>query len=340
MVGAVVVKDGVVVGRGFHEVCGQAHAEVNAIDDAGDEAAGATIYVTLEPCNHTGKTPPCTQKILAAGIKKVVVAMDDPNPGVEGGGNNFLRSQGIDVKTGVLREESEKLNEIFTKYITTKSPFVVLKCAATLDGRIATRTGNSKWVTGPQSRAYVHELRHLLDGIMVGIDTIKADDPSLTTRREDGSKGKDPVRIILDSKLSIDENARVLKLESCSDTFVITGDQVSEDKKHIIESTGAKVLKAPMKSGRIDLGKLMPILGSHGITSLLIEGGSRVAASSLAAGIVDKINFFYAPKILGSDDGIPIARGEGPEKMDDAIQVKDMKLHIFGEDFMAEGYVR
>ncbi|MEZ4526839.1 MAG: bifunctional diaminohydroxyphosphoribosylaminopyrimidine deaminase/5-amino-6-(5-phosphoribosylamino)uracil reductase RibD [Desulfobacterales bacterium] len=314
MVGAVVVKDGKTVGRGWHEFAGGPHAEVNAINDAGEAAKGADLYVTLEPCNHYGRTPPCTQKILESGIARVIVAMNDPNPDVKGGGNEYLRARGIAVTTGICEKEALVLNEAFVKYVRTKEPFIIVKCAATLDGRIATRTGDSKWVSGEQSRAFVHELRHRADGIMVGIGTVASDDPSLTTRME-GRKGKDPARIILDSRLSISENAKVLHLQSETDTIIVTGEDIADDKKKRLKGKGIRVISAPLKDGRINLKVLMGRLGYIGIASLLIEGGSRVIASALNARIVDKIMFFYAPKILGGDDGFPICRGLGPELM-------------------------
>ncbi len=312
MVGAVVVKDNSVIGKGYHEAVGKAHAEVNAIDDAGSAAKGGVLYVTLEPCNHTGRTPPCTEKILRAGIRQVVVAMNDPNPDVTGGGNDYLKKHGIDVISGVCEDQAKKLNQVFIKYIRTKRPFVLLKCAMTLDGRIAARTGDSKWVSGEASRKFVHRLRHATDAIMVGIGTVKKDDPSLTTRLDD-MKGSDPARIILDTHLSIPRDAKVLRSDSDSDTIIITGDSVSADKISEIEKNKrVRVIESPLKNGRIDLDLLMDKLGPMGITSLLIEGGGNVIASSIKAGIVDKINFFYAPKILGGDDGIPVCKINGP----------------------------
>ncbi|MCP4353507.1 MAG: bifunctional diaminohydroxyphosphoribosylaminopyrimidine deaminase/5-amino-6-(5-phosphoribosylamino)uracil reductase RibD [Desulfobacterales bacterium] len=338
MVGAVVVRDGKVVGKGYHKAVGGPHAEVNAIDDAGDYAKGATIYVTLEPCNHTGRTPPCTEKILGAGIKRVVVAMNDPNPDVRGGGNFYLRQKGTEVTEGVCEEDAKKLNEAFIKYVAAKRPFVTVKCAATLDGRIATKTGDSRWVSGEESRKFVHRLRHASDSIMVGIDTVKKDDPSLTTRLDD-IKGSDPVRIILDTHLSISKNAKLLGLNSDSGTIIIVGDSVSENKKAEIENMGARVIESPLKNGLIDLDFSMDNLGAMGITSLLIEGGSRVIASAFAAGIVDKIFFFYAPKILGGDDGVPVCKGHGPALMSDSIAVKNISTRRFGDDIMVEGYI-
>ena len=338
MVGAVVVRDGEVVGQGYHEAVGQPHAEVNAIDDAGDRTEGATLYVTLEPCNHTGRTPPCTRKILEAGIGRVVVAMDDPNPEVKGGGNDYLRSRGVSVTSGVCEAEAKKLNEIFIKYTRTKRPFVILKCAATLDGRIATRTGDARWVSGDESRAFVHQLRHGADGIMVGIGTVISDDPSLTTRLETG-KGRDPVRIILDSKLSVSEDAKVLRLDSDADTIIVTGEAVSQTKKDVLKQKGIQVISAPLKEGQINLDLLMSRLGYIGITSLLIEGGSQVIASALKSRIVDKVMFFYAPRILGGDDGFPICRGPGPEFMRQCIPIRDTDVRRFGDDVMIEGYI-
>jgi len=338
MVGAVVVKEGRIVGRGWHEFAGGPHAEVNAINDAGESANGADLYVTLEPCNHYGRTPPCTQKILESRIDRVIVAMNDPNPDVKGGGNDYLRAKGISVTTGVCEKEALVLNEAFVKYVRTKEPFVTVKCAATLDGRIATRTGDSKWVSGEQSRAFVHELRHRSDGILVGIGTVVSDDPSLTARME-GKKCADPARIILDTRLSISENAKVLHLQSEADTIIVTGDGIADDKKKRLKDKGVRVISAPLKDGRINLKLLMGRLGYIGITSLLIEGGSRVIASALQSRIVDKIMFFYAPKILGGDDGFPICKGPGPELMRQSIPIRDMNIFRFGEDVMIEGYV-
>jgi diaminohydroxyphosphoribosylaminopyrimidine deaminase/5-amino-6-(5-phosphoribosylamino)uracil reductase len=340
MVGAVVVKEGRIVGSGYHRAVGTAHAEVNALDDAGDAARGATLYVTLEPCNHTGRTPPCTEKILKTGVKKVVVAMPDPNPDVRGGGNDRLKAEGMEVVTGVCEARARKLNETFIKYILTKRPFVILKSAATLDGRIATRTGDARWVTGPDSRRFVHEIRHAVDGILVGIGTVRADDPRLTTRIE-GRTGRDPIRIILDSRLSIPETAKVLRHESDSDTIIVTGASAPSDKKdRLRQLKGVQVMGAPLKDGKIEFPLLMGRLGAMGITSLLVEGGSRVMASALSSGIADKMLLFYAPKLLGGDDGIPICSGPGPEKMADCIAVQHIEVRRFGEDVMLEGYFR
>ena len=338
MVGAVVVKDGIVVGRGYHQAVGEAHAEVNALDDAGDAARDACLYVTLEPCNHIGRTPPCTEKIVSSRVARVVIAMADPNPTVKGNGAAYLRQQGVEVTMGVCEDQALRLNESYIKYVRTNRPFVIMKCAATLDGRIATSTGDSKWISGEQSRRYAHELRHSVDAILVGSGTIKKDDPSLTTRL-DGIEGRDPLRIILDSRLSISEKAKVLRLDSDSDTLLFTSKGVPEDRRNRIENLGARVLYSALKDDQIDVEPLMAQLGEMGITSLLIEGGSHVFSSFLSAGIVDKIILFYGPKILGGDDGVPIFRGKGPTLMSGSLPVKDIQFQRFDNDIMIEGYL-
>ncbi len=339
MVGAVVVRDGRVVGRGYHQRAGGPHAEVNAIDDAGELARGATIYATLEPCNHFGRTPPCTHKIIDAGIRRVVVAMNDPNPGVHGGGNKHLQDQGIEVATGICEKEARTLNESFITWVTTGRPFVIVKCAATLDGRIATRNGDSRWVTGPASRRFVHRTRHAVDGIMVGMETVKRDDPSLTTRL-DGETGSDPTRIILDTNLSIPLTAKMLHQTSDTRTWVVCGTDAPTDRREALEDIGARIIRTSLINSRIDLSALMEQLGAMGITSLLIEGGGTVIGAAFTAKIVDKICFFYAPKILGGDDGVPICRGEGPESMKQSIPIHDLSVFRFDADVMLQGYLK
>jgi diaminohydroxyphosphoribosylaminopyrimidine deaminase/5-amino-6-(5-phosphoribosylamino)uracil reductase len=338
MVGAVVVKDDRIVGRGYHQALGAPHAEVNAINDAGEMAREATLYVTLEPCHHYGRTPPCTRKVLEAGIRRVVVAMADPNSHVTGGGNAFLSAQGVDVIVGVCEPDALRLNESFVKFIKSQSPFVVLKMAATLDGRIATRTGDSRWVTGPQARALVHQLRHEMDAVMVGIGTALADDPELTTRLEKG-RGIDPIRIVLDTHLSLSPKARMLNQMSASETIIVCGADAAKEKKMRLQDKGAGILEVPLSDGRIDMKPLVAQLGARGITSLLIEGGAQVAGSALEAGIVDKLWFFYAPKLLGGGDGIPLCAGKGPEKMNDCLQLHGTKVGRAGDDIVITGYL-
>ena len=339
LVGAVVVREGEVVGEGFHRTAGEPHAEIYALEQAGKQAHGATLYVTLEPCNHTGRTPPCTEAIVKSGVRRVVAGMKDPNPRVKGGGLAFLQSEGIDVSAGVCEHECTRLNEFFIKYATTSLPFVILKCAATLDGRIATRTGDSKWITNSHSRQFVHELRHAVDAVMVGIGTVLKDNPRLTTRLE-GRKCSDPTRIILDTHLSIPLETRLLHLSSDSDTLLVTGGSSSPEKKEILERWGVRVLTVNHHGDQIDLRALVKKLGDLQITSLLIEGGSRVNGSALRAAIVDKVYMFYAPKICGGDDGIPICSGPGVDLMEQTIRLKDISTRRFEDDVVIAGYVK
>jgi diaminohydroxyphosphoribosylaminopyrimidine deaminase/5-amino-6-(5-phosphoribosylamino)uracil reductase len=309
---------------------------------SGADVRNATIYVTLEPCNHTGRTPPCTEKILSAGIQKVVVAMADPNPDVTGGGNAYLEQKGPEVVSGVCEAEARQLNEVFVKFIRTRRPFVVLKCAATLDGQIATRTGDSKWVTGELARKHVHLVRHAMDAILVGAGTVIKDDPSLTTRLGN-EKDRDPHRVILDTRLSIPSRARLFQQASSARTYIAAGplaaDKDFRERRDALEAAGAVVLETPLRDGRVDMDALMDLLGEAGITSLLIEGGGQVIGSALSAGIVDKVMFYYAPKILGGSDGVPICAGRGPDLMKDCFTLKDTRVERFGEDVLIEGYI-
>jgi diaminohydroxyphosphoribosylaminopyrimidine deaminase / 5-amino-6-(5-phosphoribosylamino)uracil reductase len=343
-VGAVVVKNDKIVGQGFHHAAGLPHAEVEAIDDAGSKASGSTIYVTLEPCNHFGKTPPCTHKIIHAGIKKVVIGCKDPNLDVCGGGIKYLQDNGIEVVSGVLESQAQTLIEDFIWYTqNSKTPFVILKCASTLDGKIATSIGDSKWITNEKSRAFVHKIRHEVDAILVGSGTLHADNPSLTSRIP-GTRTKDPVRIILDTNLSIKEDAKVLAQTSDARTIIVTGPGILPDilksKIDCIEKTGAKVIQVPLKEQKLDLQKLMIKLGKMSILSLLIEGGSVVAGSALREKIVNKVMFFLAPKFLGGSDGIPLFDGKGPKLIKDAFELENMSITQFDNDILVEGYLK
>jgi len=338
MVGAVIVRKGEVVGTGFHKRFGSAHAEVNAIAAAGEKTRGADLYVTLEPCNHTGKTGPCTQAILAAGITRAVIAIPDPNPDVTGGGTAFLRSQGIIVETGVERRAAERLNEAFIHFIRTKRPFVTAKCAATLDGRIATANGDSKWVTGPEARAEAHELRHRHDAIIVGIDTVLTDNPGLTTRRE-GQPGQDPIRVIIDPDARLPETAKMLTQPSDAETWVLMDEKTEPAKQKKLLTAGVRLLPLAATHGRFDMAEVMVMLGENNISSVLVEGGGAVLGSALREGVVQKIAFFYAPKLLGGDDGIPICRGRGAEMMADAMEIDDLTVRPLGSDILMEGYL-
>lgn len=339
MVGAVVVREGSIVGRGFHQVAGGPHAEVNALDEAGDSARGATLYVTLEPCNHHGRTPPCTEKILHSGIARVVVAMLDPNPQVRGGGNDRLRAEGLEVVSGVCESQARKLNESFINFVLTKRPFVTLKMAATLDGRIATASGDARWVTGAPARELVHRMRHGVDAILVGAGTVRADDPELTVRLAD-TRGMDPIRFVLDTDLTLSEEARMLNQPSTAGTYVVCSPHAAEADKRRLAAKGAAILEIPADRGKINLSSLVERMGLMGITSLLIEGGAAVAADALQAGIINKVVLFFAPKLLGGDDGVPLFRGTGAALMKDALPVKDVRVERVGEDILVEGYLR
>jgi len=338
LVGAVVVKGDEVVGKGFHRQAGKPHAEVVALNDAGEKAKGGDLYVNLEPCNHYGRTPPCTRTIIDRGIKRVFVGMNDPNKAVEGGGGGCLRDNQIFVKTGVLKEECEKLNEVYIKYITEGRPFVIIKSAASLDGKIATRVGDTRWITNERSREFSHKLRSEVDGILVGIGTVLADDPRLTTRLS-RRKCKDPVRVVVDSRLKIPLRARVLSSESKAGTIIAATEYADREKMRKLEELGVKVLIVDTKDDLVDLEKLMYELGKLGVTSLLIEGGAEINASSFNNGIVDKVLFFYAPKIIGGINAVSLVGGEGAERLSDATIVKDIRVRRFGDDILVEGYI-
>jgi diaminohydroxyphosphoribosylaminopyrimidine deaminase/5-amino-6-(5-phosphoribosylamino)uracil reductase len=337
MVGAVVVKDGRIVGQGYHQKAGTPHAEVHALRDAGDLAKGATIYVTLEPCCHYGRTPPCTEAIKAAGIKRVVTAMTDPNPQVAGQGLNILKAAGIEVVSGIMAKEAATLNEVFLKYIVKKLPFVVLKAAVSLDGKIATAGGESQWITGVESRAYTHQLRHQYDGIVVGINTVLADNPSLTTRLPEGN-GKDPVRIILDSNCRTPLGAKIINQPSAAATIIATTSQADANKIKALESKGAQVIICGDHE-TVDLHQLLQQLAQRQITSLLVEGGASVHGSFLTSGLVDKVYWFIAPMLIGGEEAPGAVGGTGISRLKDAVRLKETKIHHFGEDICVEGYV-
>jgi len=337
LVGAVIVKDNKIIGEGYHEYFGGPHAEVNAFKNATQDVEGATIYVTLEPCAHYGKTPPCAEAIVKNKISRVVVGMVDPNPLVAGKGIEILKNNGIEVITGIMDVEIEKTNEIFIKYITNKKPFCIMKTAMTLDGKISTSTGDSKWISNEKSRAYVHELRQMVSGIMVGIGTVLADDPGLTTRRE-GKTSKNPIRIIIDSSARVPLDAKVLKCDDKTKTIIVTTKLASDTKICAIKEKGAQVIVTPSKNNRVDLDYLMKALGEMGIDSILIEGGSTLNYSALEEGIVDKVISFISPKIFGGTSGKTPVGGMGINSVHDAIILTDIKVSRFDEDIMIEGY--
>jgi len=335
MVGAVLVRDGKIVGRGFHRFAGADHAEIVAVKRAGARAQGATLYLNLEPCVHQGRTPPCAPVLIRAGIKEVVVGMEDPNPLVAGRGLAALRRAGIVVRSGILRAECEQLNEAFIKYITRKLPFVTLKLAASLDGRIATASGDARWVTGSAARHEVHRLRNRLDAVLVGAGTVLADDPRLTCRV---AGGRDPWRVILDGRLRIPLDARLLHGRAREKNIIITGSRASSRKIRALESLGAQVWRFDLRGGLIPWTPVLKRLASFGIMSVLVEGGAATAASALRDRAVDKLLLFYAPKIFGGD-GRSMIDSVGVTRVRRAIRLQRIELVKLGEDLLVSGYL-
>lgn len=336
MVGAVIVKNNRIAGKGYHCAFGGPHAEINALNDAGAGAKGSTMYVTLEPCRYFGKTPPCTNAIITSGIKKVVVAVSDPNPLNCGRGIRELRKYGIKVETGYLKTEARKLNENFFTFYEKKRPFISIKCAMTLDGKIATVKGESKWITSEKARNFSHLLRHEHDAIMVGINTIKADDPLLSARfNRDMRK---PCIVIPDSQLSISPYSNVIK--NAKNTRVIIATTKKAHLKNIkrLTCSGAGVLAVSSKDNKVSLSGLIKKLARLGITSVLVEGGGELAYSILEEKLADKIYFFYAPKIIGGKNALTAVEGKGISDLNKAIRVRDMSYSKIGEDILITGY--
>ena len=338
-VGAVLVKDGRMIGRGFHLKAGEPHAEVNAIRDAGKSAKGSTLYVNLEPCAHWGRTPPCADAVAEAGIKEVVIGMKDPNPLVNGKGIARLRKAGVKVRSGVLEQESRKLNEAYIRYIAKKMPFVLLKTAMSLDGKIAARTGESRWISGEESRRYVKRLRAKFDAVLVGIGTVLRDDPELSASVNVSScqRVRVPYKIILDSKLRIPLRAKILKRPE--EVIVAATSKAPESKILRLERLGARVLVTKIKEGRVNLKALMKKLAEMEISSVFIEGGGEVSASAVESGIVNKILFFIAPKIIGGRNAKTPVEGRGITSMAQAVPVSDISVRRIGADIMVEGYL-
>ena len=338
MVGAVVVKRGEAVGEGFHAGPGLPHAEVLALARAGKEAEGATLYTNLEPCCHTAKrTPPCTGAILGSGIRRVVAAMTDPNPMVSGKGLDLLQRSGIEVVKGVGQPEAERLNEIFAKYITTQRPFVILKAAVTLDGRIATRSGRSRWITGAAARREVHRLRSEVDAVMVGIGTVLADDPMLTARRKGA---QNPIRVVIDPSLRTPPTAKVIASITEAPTLLLTTSKAPASKIRSLKEKGAQIELLPHRRGEFAFDAILEKLGKSGITSLLIEGGGRVNGMALRAGAVDRVIFYIAPKLLCGEDAKGVAAGPSMRDLSQAIRLDEVKVKRVGEDIRIEGSPR
>ncbi|KUK36385.1 MAG: diaminohydroxyphosphoribosylaminopyrimidine deaminase [Thermacetogenium sp.] len=337
MVGAVVVRDDLIIGEGYHMKAGTPHAEVHALRAAGDLAKGSTLYVTLEPCCHYGKTPPCTEAIIKAGIQKVVVATCDPNPLVAGKGIRSLKEAGIEVQVGIMEEEAQRLNEAFFKYIRTGLPYVVLKVAMSLDGKIATCSGDSKWITGEKARLKVQHLRAESDAVMVGIGTVLADDPLLTVRLPGESKR--PLRVIVDSSLHLPVDSQLVQTAGEAPVVVaaVPG-KYQKDKKLLLEKRGVEVLDMPGEDGMVSIEELLQELGRRGVMTLLLEGGATLNASALQADIVDKFVFFLSPLIIGGKNAPGAFGGSGFDTLDKALRLESLKIERVGEDFLISGY--
>jgi len=337
LVGAVIVADGRVVGQGWHRQAGTPHAEINALAQAGELAQGATMYVTLEPCSHYGRTPPCADALIAANIKKVVIAMNDPNPLVAGRGIKKLRDAGIEVIENVLTAEAAAINEIFIKYISTQMPFVALKSAMSIDGKIAAHTGHSQWITGPQSRERVQKLRDCYDAILVGIGTVLADNPRLTTRLPE--IGKNPIRIIIDSMARTPLTAHVVT-DGLAPTIIAVTGAAPQERIKALQACGVEVLVINDKQGSVDLRSLFKTLAGRSIASILIEGGAGINASVLTENLVDKIYWFIAPKIIGGQGALGPVGGQGVADVNDAYFFEDMNIEPIGQDILISAYMR
>jgi len=339
LVGALIVKDDRILGEGYHEIFGGPHAEVNAFRSAKESVEGATMYVTLEPCSHYGKTPPCAQAIVDNKIARVVIGMLDPNPLVSGRGVKLLQEHGIEVESDFLSAELTQMNRVFLKFIQSKKPYVVMKTAMTLDGKIASRTGDSRWVSNEQSRANVHELRNELMGIMVGVDTVIADNPILTTRLSGNKKGRNPIRIVLDSKARIPLDSKILNTSSEAKTIVAVTSEARQNKLDEIKALGNKVLIIEEKDGRVDLNQLIQVLGEKGIDGILLEGGATLNYAALESQIVDEVHAYIAPKIIGGYAAKTPVAGEGIEKMKDAVNLQNIHFENIADDILVIGEV-
>ncbi|PEL09924.1 bifunctional diaminohydroxyphosphoribosylaminopyrimidine deaminase/5-amino-6-(5-phosphoribosylamino)uracil reductase RibD [Bacillus sp. AFS017336] len=333
LVGSVIVNDNRIVGIGTHLKAGEPHAEIHALRMAGEKAIGGTIYVTLEPCSHHGRTGPCAEAIVKAGLKKVVVATLDPNPLVAGRGIRILQDAGIEVITGVCEEQSIKMNEVFNKFIVENIPYVVMKSASTLDGKIATHSSDSKWITSAEARNDVHQLRNEIGAILVGVNTVVKDNPELTTRIPNG---RNPVRVILDSTLKIPLDSKVV-IDQQAETWIFTSQKHSEQKKIELENLGVKVF-VTNDVNRVDLQEMLRTLGELSISSLLVEGGGEVNASFMNEKLVDKVIVYLAPKLIGGKSAPTFLEGTGIDKMGQAIELNDLQITKIGPDYKFIGY--
>jgi len=337
VVGSVIVKEGKIIGEGYHRQAGTPHAEIHALRQAGDEAADATVYVTLEPCSHYGRTPPCADALVEAGVKKVVVAVLDPNPQVAGRGIQKLIDAGIDIQTGILENEARQLNEAFFKHIQTGLPFVALKTAMTLDGKIATRTGDSRWITSSDARTYVHQLRNTYDAIMVGIGTVLHDDPMLNTRL-DIDDIHHPLRIIVDTNLDLPLSSQIVRSANELPSLVFCSELANKDKDAQLTANGCEIIRLPLENGLVPLNNVLEHIGSRGICSLLVEGGGEINASLLEKQMLDKVYCFIAPKIIGGRTAPSPIGGLGLNKMQDAWELQSIDIKKLQRDILITGY--
>ncbi len=335
LVGAVIVKDGKIIGEGYHECFGHAHAEVNAFLHATEDVEGADMYVTLEPCSHYGKTPPCALKIIEKKIKRVFISQLDPNPLVNSKGVKLLQDAGIEVESGILEDEARRQNEIFLKYIQQKKPFVAIKYAMTLDGKIATKTRDSKWITNEKSRAFVHELRNQYMAIMVGVNTVIADDPHLDTRRNN-TPSRHPIRLVIDPELNTPLTSYVVTSAKVQPTWLIIDQKIESKRFRDYESRGVRIIQQPMHSFNLEM--FMTYLGEQKIDGVLIEGGSYLHATAIESQIVDKAYVFIAPKIIGGKEALTPVGGDGISMMKDAYLLNNIRYRSFDDDLMIEGY--
>ncbi len=337
-VGCVVVRGDEIVGEGHHELAGAAHAEVRALAAAGDRAAGATLYVTLEPCNHEGKTGPCVDAILAAGIARVVVGGEDPNPHVQGGGVDRLRAAGVDVEVGVLEEDARALVAPWRKYIVKGAAYLGVKLAVSLDGRVATRTGASRWITGSESRKRVHALRAGFDAVMVGINTVLADDPQLTVR---DVPGRSPIRVLIDSKLRLPVTARVVTTAAEVPTCVVTTDEAPEEPQRLLEDLGVSIIRVSATAeGRCEMAEVLRELAAREVVSVLCEGGAELTGTLLAARLVDELHVFVAPTLLGPRGKPGAVDWAGPERPESGPRIHPVAWELCGADAYVHGPLR
>lgn len=339
LVGALVLKKGKVIGKGYHKAAGLPHAEVVALDQAGKNAQGSILFVTLEPCTHFGRTPPCVNRIIKAGVKKVVVGMEDPNSINNGKGIEALRKSGISVEYGFRQEKLKKINEVFLKYITKKIPFVTVKVAESLDGKIATRAGSSKWVTADASRAYANKMRQDFDAVMVGVNTVLRDDPELTCRVPRKVKDQ-PVRIIVDSHLSTPQNAKIFQGPGKVIIATLKSQSGQETDNRLILAEKATILEVKEKNGQINLYDLMKKLAKMEITNILVEGGGSLIGSLFDESLVDRVFFFLAPKIIGGRGAVGSVEGNGIRELTRAPFIENILFKKLGDDFLIEGYVK